>query len=84
VAEPRGERVAQPASRYDTGAVADADVVGLIFMSGGGWRRRAGIAWRIIFCISTRPPSATGTRADGDADVVASVRISGGGWPRRA
>jgi len=44
VAELRGERVAHPASRHDTGAVADADVVGLIFMSGGGWRWRAGSA----------------------------------------
>ena len=36
VAKARGERVAQAASRHDTGAVADADVVALNFMSGEG------------------------------------------------
>jgi len=84
VAEPRVEHDAHPALSHDTGAVADADVIGLNFMSGGGWRRHAGSAWRIGFRILPRLPSASGTCAGGDADVVASVRISGGGWTRRA
>jgi len=86
VAEARGERVAQAASRHDTGAVADADVFALNSMSGEGGGSAREVRDGSAFASRRgrrrrrgRAPTATRTRLVGFAS-----RVVGGQGTRKA